>query len=66
MALKAFARVSLEAGESQSVVMTIDVAEQLKILNRQWQWVVEPGLFQVMVGPASDNTPMYGNFSVTE
>jgi beta-glucosidase len=46
--------------------MTIDVAEQLKILNRQWQWVVEPGLFQVMVGPASDNTPMYGNFSVTE
>jgi beta-glucosidase len=66
MALKGFARVSLEAGESQSVVMTIDVAEQLKILNRQWQWVVEPGLFQVMVGPASDNTPMYGNFSVTE
>ena len=66
MALKAFARVALDAGESKSVVMTIDVAKQLRILNRQWQWVVEPGLFKVMVGPASDNTPLHGNFSVTE
>jgi hypothetical protein len=46
MALKAFARVQLEAGQKKTVRMEIDVADQLQILNRRWEFVVEPGLFQ--------------------
>ena len=63
-ALKAFARVELEPREQKTVRLVIDVAEQLRILNRQWKFVVEPGTFAVMVGPASDNTPLSGTFSV--
>ena len=65
MALKAFERVHLEPGQKQTVRMVIDVVEQLKILNREWKWVVEPGQFKVWVGRASDDTPLAGSFNVT-
>ena len=35
MALKAFARVPLAPGEKRTVRMEINVAEQLKIMNRE-------------------------------
>eukprot|EP01047_Picozoa_sp_COSAG01_P028184 COSAG01_NODE_1885_length_8988_cov_2.861514_11_plen_225_part_00 len=66
MALKAFAKVELAPRQQKTVNLVIDVAEQLRILNREWRFVVEPGVFVVMVGPASDNTPLLGNFSVVE
>jgi beta-glucosidase len=65
LALKAFERVHLAPGQRRTVRMTIDVAEQLKIMNREWKWVVEPGQFKVWVGQASDNTQLTGAFNVT-
>jgi hypothetical protein len=65
MALKAFDRVHLTPGEKRTVRMEINVAEQLKILNREFKWEVEPGLFKVWVGKASDNTQLDGAFNVT-
>ena len=50
--LKGFERISLAKGESKEVTFTI-TAEQLKFYNYDLDYVVEPGEFEVMVGPDS-------------
>jgi len=52
--LRGFARVRLEPGESREVSFTIE-PEFLSLWNARHERVVEPGLFQVMVGNASDD-----------
>ena len=47
--LKGFERISLKAGESRDVNLTIDV-DMLKFYNSDLQFVAEPGDFEVMVG----------------
>lgn len=51
-ALKGFERVSLEPGETRTVQFTLDAAA-LALWNGHMQRVVEPGEFDVMVGPDS-------------
>lgn len=51
-ALKGFERVSLAPGERRTVAFTLDAAA-LALWNLQMQRVVEPGGFDVMVGPDS-------------
>lgn len=48
--LKAFNRVSLKAGESKSVEMTIPFSS-LGFYDVDMNWVVEPGNYDIMVGP---------------
>ncbi|WP_369809178.1 fibronectin type III-like domain-contianing protein [Oceanicoccus sp. KOV_DT_Chl] len=48
--LKGFQRVSLAAGEQRRVLFTI-TPEMLKFHNQQMQYVIEPGRFNVWVGP---------------
>jgi beta-glucosidase len=55
MQLKGFERVSLKPGETRSVRFTVG-PDQLRLLNRDMQWVVEPGVFDLMVGPSSIET----------
>jgi beta-glucosidase len=31
-------------------------SRDLQMLNRDMHWVVEPGVFDIMVGPSSDQT----------
>lgn len=50
--LKGFQRLSLKAGETATATFTID-ASKLKFYNYDLQEVVEPGEFDVMVGPNS-------------
>ena len=50
--LKAFQRVWLEPGESRTVSLAIG-PEQLAFWNIDKQFVVEPGDFEIMVGPDS-------------
>lgn len=50
--LKGFERVTLEAGESRSLKFTLG-PEELSLWNTDMQKVVEPGLFDIMVGPNS-------------
>ena len=64
LALKGFSRVHIRAGEAVTVRLVIDVAEQLKILDRTMTWRVEPGRFEVMVGPSSVTLPLLGHFDV--
>ncbi len=55
MELKGFERVTLKPGEKRTVQFTI-TPEILSILNIDMHKVVEPGVFDVMVGPSSDKT----------
>jgi beta-glucosidase len=55
MQLKAFQRITLKPGEKKTVEFTI-TPEMLSMLNLEMHRVVEPGVFEVMVGPSSDQT----------
>lgn len=52
--LRGFERVALKAGESKPVQFTLDPQRDLKMLNLENQWVVEPGRFNVTVATSSD------------
>jgi len=53
MELKDFARISLNPGESKKVEFTI-TPDKLRFYNREMKRVVEPGEFEVLIGPASN------------
>jgi beta-glucosidase len=51
-ALKGFARVSLNPGESTVATFKI-TPEHLSLWNREMKRVVEPGVFKIMAGSSS-------------
>jgi beta-glucosidase len=55
MQLAGFQRVTLKPGEKKTVEFTI-TSEMLSMLNVDMHRVVEPGIFDVMVGPSSAET----------
>jgi beta-glucosidase len=55
MKLTGFERVTLKPGEKRPVEFTV-TPEMLKIWDIDMQRVVEPGIFDLMVGPSSDRT----------
>jgi beta-glucosidase len=54
MELRGFKRISLKAGQTQTVSFTL-TPENLQMLNEKMKYVVEPGDFKIMVGAASDD-----------
>ena len=50
--LKGFRRIHLEPGETKTVEFPI-TPDRLSFLNEEMRRVVEPGLFDIMVGPSS-------------
>jgi len=50
--LKGFRRVTLAPGESTTVQFTLD-REAFALWNEQMKRVVEPGVFEILVGPNS-------------
>ena len=61
--LRHFARVAIKKGATRRVSFTV-TPEDLSIVNREMQTVVEPGDFDVMVGGSSDNLPLRGIITV--
>jgi len=55
MQLKGFERITLQPGEKRTVEFTI-TPDMLSMLNADMHRVVEPGIFDVMVGPSSADT----------
>ena len=51
-ALKGFARVSLKPGEKMTVEVDLPW-ESFRIVNTKAQYIVEPGEFEILVGPSS-------------
>ena len=50
--LKDFCRISLKKGETKTVSFVVD-ADKLKFYNSMLNYVCEPGMFKIMVGPNS-------------
>ncbi|MFY9727767.1 MAG: CIA30 family protein [Bryobacteraceae bacterium] len=55
MRLIGFERIRLKPGEKRTVEFTI-TPHMLSMLNTDMHRVVEPGIFDIMVGPSSDDT----------
>jgi beta-glucosidase len=53
--LKGFSKVSLKAGETKTVEVTLDQRAFQYYNPDKKQWVLEPGKFEILVGSASDN-----------
>ena len=52
--LRGFERVSLQSGETRQVTFSLK-PEDLQILDRNMNWTVEPGEFEVMIGASSQD-----------
>jgi beta-glucosidase len=63
MELKGFQRIRLAPGESKEVTIALPV-EQLRMLDRDMRWVVEPGAFRIMVGSSSRDIRLRGELTV--
>ena len=59
--LRGFERISLEPGEKKTVTFTLTPAD-LALWNREMRFVVEPGVFQVMIGSSSEDIRLKGEF----
>ncbi|WP_418202211.1 glycoside hydrolase family 3 C-terminal domain-containing protein [Anaerohalosphaera lusitana] len=61
--LRGFDRISLKSGEKKTVSFTLRPRD-LRLLNRDMEWVVEPGEFNVMVGRSSEDIRVSGKFAI--
>jgi beta-glucosidase len=63
MELKRFQRVHLKPGERTDVTFTIG-QDELRMLDADMKWVVEPGVFRVMLGASSKDVRLRGQLTV--
>lgn len=63
--LRGFERVSLNPGEKKTVEFTLH-PDDLAILDKNMNWTVEPGIFQVMIGNSSEDIKLKKEFEVEQ
>ena len=63
MELKGFQRVGLAAGEQREIQLTLG-PDELRMLNADMKWIVEPGVFRIMVGASSKDIRLRGQLMV--
>ncbi len=61
--LRGFERIYLKPGDSKIVRFEIN-PEDLELLDRNMNWVVEPGGFDVMIGRSSEDIRLNGKFEI--
>ncbi len=61
--LRGFERIHLAPGETRTVTFTVN-PDDLEILDRNMNWTVEPGEFDVMVGPSSADIRQKATFTI--
>jgi len=61
--LKRFRRVALKLGEKKKVSFTL-ASEDLLSYDADMNLVIEPGIFEVMIGASSEDIRLKGNFKV--
>ena len=62
-ALKGFSRIELAPGEKKTVEIIL-TPEHFSLINADMQRVVEPGLFEISVGPSSATIELKGEVTV--
>lgn len=63
--LRGFERVELRPGETKSVIFNLSPPD-LSLWDRNMRFVVEPGMFQVMIGSSSEDIRLKGEFEVQQ
>jgi beta-glucosidase len=58
-----FERIHLGPGEVKTVHLKL-TPEELQMLDRNMNWIVEPGWFTVMVGTSSEDIRLEGRFEI--
>jgi beta-glucosidase len=61
--LKGYEKVALEPGEKKTVQLKL-LPEDLSLFDRDMNFIVEPGTFEVMVGSSSKDIRLKGEFEV--
>ncbi len=61
--LRGFERITLKPGETKTVKFVIK-PDDLKLLDKNMKWVVEPGIFELMIGSSSEDIRLRKNFSI--
>ncbi len=64
--LKGFEKVTLNPGESATISIALDESAFSFYHPEKLAWVLEPGLFEISVGSASNNLPLKGTVEVTQ
>jgi beta-glucosidase len=62
--LKAFAKVYLDAGQSQAVQLTLDMRSLAYFDDAQQAWIAEAGEFELLVGQSSADLPLRTRFAL--
>jgi beta-glucosidase len=62
--LKAFRKVALAPGQSETVRFTLRSSD-LSFVGRDNKWVVEPGIFDVWIAPSAEADGLHGTFELT-
>jgi beta-glucosidase len=63
--LRGFERVPLLPGEKKTIKFTLH-PDDLALLDKNMNWTVEPGKFQVRIGSSSEDIKLKGEFEVKE
>ncbi|MGZ3778496.1 MAG: glycoside hydrolase family 3 N-terminal domain-containing protein, partial [Mucilaginibacter sp.] len=63
--LRGFERISLNPGEKKTVEFILH-PDDLAILDKNMNWTVEPGKFQVMIGASSEDIKLKQEFDVVK
>ena len=61
--LKGYEKISLDPGETKTVKLKL-TPEDLSLYDRNMNFVVEPGIFKVMIGSSSQDIRLKGEFEV--
>ena len=61
--LKAFAKVYLEPGESQNITLKLTRSAFSFYDPEKGSWILEPGVFEIMVGSSSQDMKLMGRFT---
>ena len=62
--LQGFERISLKAGEIKTVEFRLNF-ESFRLLNIDYEWVVEDGDFEIMVGASSEDIRLKETVTIT-
>jgi beta-glucosidase len=63
MELKRFSRIRLQPGERRELSFGIGPID-LRMLDRAMNWIVEPGVFRIMIGRSSEDIRLRGQITV--
>jgi len=63
--LKGFKRISLNPNEKKTINFVL-TPDHLKLLDRHYEWVVESGMFEVMIGNSSEDIRLKNEFEIIE